>query len=68
VSRAGRRALGKRKRRLKREAHADVVKIVELGDEGRSPSAIASSTGLTEEFVREVLIQAEAARKAEISG
>ncbi len=60
MSRAGRRALGKR--RLKREAHRDVSRIVELSEEGRSPSVIASSVGLDEEFVREVLVQAEAVR------
>jgi len=61
VSRAGRRALGS-KRRLKREARADVTRIIELSEEGRSPSVIASSVGLPEAFVREVLEQAEAVR------
>ncbi len=60
MSRAGRRSLGKR--RLKREAHRDVTKIVSLSEAGRSPSVIASSVGLPEEFVQEVLGQAEAAR------
>jgi hypothetical protein len=56
------------KRRLRREARRDVTRIVELADEGYSPVVIASSVGVTAEFVREVLIQAEAARKAEIAG
>jgi len=60
VSRAGRRALGKR--RLRREAHADVSRIVELSEAGRSPRVIASSVGLDEEFVRGVLVRAEAVR------
>lgn len=67
MSRAGRRALGSR-RRLKREAHRDVTRIVELSEEGYSPSVISSSVGLHEEFVREVLVRAEAARKSEIQG
>ncbi len=61
MSRAGRRALGS-KRRLKREAHRDVTRIVELSEEGYSPRVIASSVGLSEEFVREVLKHAEAVR------
>jgi len=60
VSRAGRRPLGKR--RLRREAHRDVTRIVELSEEGYSPRVIASSVGLHEEFVREVLKHAEAVR------
>jgi len=60
VSRAGRRSLGKR--RLKREAHRDVTRIVSLSEEGRSPSVIASSVGLAEAFVREVVELSEAAR------
>jgi len=60
VSRAARRALGKR--RLRREAHRDVTRIVELSEEGYSPRVIASSVGLSEEFVREVLKHAEAVR------
>jgi len=60
VGRAARRSLGKR--RLRREAHRDVTRIVELSEEGYSPRVIASSVGLHEEFVREVLVQAEAAR------
>ncbi len=66
MSRAARRSLGKR--RLRRGAHADVSRIIELSEEGRSPSAISSSVGLPEEFVQEVLEQAEAARKSEIQG
>ncbi len=60
MSRAGRRSLGKR--RLRREAHADVTRIVELSEEGYSPAVIAASVGLHELFVREVLEQAEAVR------
>ena len=60
MSRAGRRSLGKR--RLRREAHADVTKILSLSEAGRSPAAVASSVGLPAAFVREVLEQAEAAR------
>ncbi len=60
MSRAARRALGKR--RLRREAHRDVTRIVELSEEGYSPRVIASSVGLSEEFVREVLKHAEAVR------
>jgi hypothetical protein len=51
-------------RRLKREARRDVSRIVELSDEGYSPSVISSSVGLSEEFVREVLEQAEAVRNS----
>ncbi len=60
MSRAGRRSLGKR--RLRREAHRDVTRIVELSEEGYSPRVIASSVGLSEEFVRVVLEQAEEVR------
>ncbi len=59
-SRAGRRSLGKR--RLRREAHADVTRIVELSEAGYSPTVIASSVGLDEGFVAEVLEQAESVR------
>jgi len=63
VGRAARRALARLgKRRLKREAHRDVTRIVELSEEGYSPRVIASSVGLHEEFVREVLVRAEAVR------
>jgi DNA invertase Pin-like site-specific DNA recombinase len=60
VSRRPKSKIGKR--RLRREARRDVVRILELDEEGHSARAIASSVGLTEEFVREVLAQAEAAR------
>jgi hypothetical protein len=60
MSRAGRRSLGKR--RLKREAHADVTRIISLSEAGRSPRVIASSVGLGEAFVQEVLVRAEAVR------
>lgn len=36
--------------------------FVELSEEGYSPRVIASSVGLDEEFVREVLVRAEAVR------
>jgi len=41
------------------------VRIIELSEEGYSVSTIAASTGLDEEFVREVLERAEEARTAE---
>jgi DNA invertase Pin-like site-specific DNA recombinase len=63
-SRAERRSLGKR--RLRREAHKDVVRVIELSEEGYSVSTIAASVGLSEEFVREVLDKAEAAREAKL--
>jgi hypothetical protein len=57
-------------RRLRRDAHRDVTRIVELADGGYSSSVIASSVGLPAEFVREILIQADAARSeaAETAG
>lgn len=61
MSRAGRRGLGS-KRRLRREAHRDVTRIVSLSEAGRSPRVIAASVGLHEEFVQAVLEQAEAVR------
>ena len=65
MSRAGRRAASRLgKRRLRRDAHRDVRRIVELQDEGHSESVIALSVGLPVEFVREVLVQAEAARSS----
>lgn len=64
MSRAARRALGG-KRKLQRDAHRAVVRIIELHDQGRSPSAIASSMGLTEEFVLGVLERAEEIRDHE---
>ncbi len=60
MKRAGRRSLGKR--RLRREAHRDVTRIISLSEEGYSPRVIASSVGLSEEFVQEVLKHAEAVR------
>jgi transposase len=39
-----------------------VTRIVELSEEGYSPRVIASSVGLSEEFVRVVLEQAEEVR------
>jgi hypothetical protein len=49
-------------RRLRRDAHRDVTRIVELADGGYSSSVIASSVGLPAEFVREVLERAEEVR------
>ena len=40
-----------------------MVRILELSEAGRPPSVIASSVGLTTEFVQEVLEQAEAVAK-----
>ena len=57
---------GKRQRR--REARRLADRIIELEEEGHSEAVIASSTGLTEEFVREALERAEAAHKAETAG
>jgi hypothetical protein len=52
---------------VRREAHADVVRVIELSEEGYSPSTIAASVRLKEDLVREILEQAEAAR-AEAGG
>jgi hypothetical protein len=43
------------KRELSRRFYSDIAQIAELGDEGISPQAIASSLGLSEEFVKLVL-------------
>ncbi len=64
--RALRRRLGKR--RLRREAHRDVVRVIEMGDAGHSPSAVASSVGLGEGLVREILERAEEVRENEGRG
>jgi hypothetical protein len=40
-----------------------VTRIVSLSEAGRSPRVIASSVGLDEEFVRVVLVRAEAVAK-----
>ncbi len=61
MSRAARRALGS-KRRLKREAHRDVSRIVELSEKGYSPAVIAASVGLPEAFVQDVVARAEEVR------
>jgi len=50
---------GKRQRR--REARHLAGRIIDLKEEGHSTAVIASSTGLTEEFVREALQRAEEA-------
>ena len=50
---------GKRQRR--REARSLAERIIELSEEGHSLAVIASSTGLSEEFVREALARAEEA-------
>jgi hypothetical protein len=47
---------------LSDEFGRDVTRIVEFADGGYSPVVIASSVGLTEEFVREVLERAEEVR------
>jgi len=47
---------------VSRAARRDVTRIVALSEEGYSPRVIASSVGLDEEFVREVLEQAEEVR------
>lgn len=60
ATRRRRRALGKR--RLRREAHRDVVRVLERAESGSSPAAIAASVGLKEELVREILRIAEARR------
>jgi hypothetical protein len=39
-----------------------VTRIISLSEAGRSPRVIASSVGLDEAFVQEVLEQAEAVR------
>jgi len=63
----GQRSYRHPKRR--REARHLAGRIVELSEEGHSPAVIASSTGLTEEFVREALQRAaEATEDAEGGG
>jgi hypothetical protein len=52
-------------RRLRRDAHREVPRVVELADGGYSSSVIASSVGLPAEFVREVLERAEDVRKSD---
>ncbi len=59
-TRAQRRARGKR--RLRREAHRDVTRVIELDRAGHSPSSIAASVGLGEDLVREILERAEEVR------
>jgi hypothetical protein len=49
-------------RRLRRDAHREVTRVIELADEGYSSSVIASSVVLSEAFVLEVLEQAEEVR------
>jgi len=61
-----RRTLGERERR--REARRLAGRIIELEEQGHSPAVIASSTGLTEEFVREALQRAAEALAAEGGG
>ena len=57
---------GKRQRR--REARRLAERIIELSEEGHSRAVIASSTGLTEEFVREALQRASQAALGESRG
>lgn len=64
--RAQRRRFGKRQ--LRREAHRDVVRVIELADAGHSPSAIASSVGLGEDLVGEILERAEEVRGQGLGG
>lgn len=59
-TRARRRALGKR--RLQREAHRDVTRVVELSEQGYSAAAIAASVGIPEDLVREILERADEVR------
>jgi hypothetical protein len=49
-------------RRLRRDAHREVTRVIELADGGYSPSVIAASVGLPAKFVREVLERAEEVR------
>lgn len=64
--RALRRRLGKR--RLRREAHRDVTRVIEMSAAGASPSAIASSVRIDEDLVREILERAEEVRENEGRG
>ena len=57
---------GKRQRR--REARRLAERIIELEEQGHSLAVIASSTGLTEEFVREALQRAAEAQAPENGG
>ncbi len=59
-TRARRWAFGKR--RLRREAHRDVTRVIELDRAGHSPSSIVASVGLGEDLVREILERAEEVR------
>jgi len=61
-----RRTLGKRQRR--RRARDLAGRIIELEEQGHSLAVIASSTGLTEEFVREALQRAAEAQAPENGG
>jgi hypothetical protein len=56
------------KRRRRREARRLAGRIIDLEEQGHPPAVIASSTGLTEEFVREALSKAEEALAAEGGG
>ena len=57
---------GKRQRR--REARRLAERIIELEEQGHSLAVIASSPGLTEEFVREALQRAAEAQAPENGG
>ena len=64
--RSARRAKGRRAR--KREASAYFLQVLKLRSEGRSVSAIASTTRTSPDLVRDVLEFAERARKEKGTG
>lgn len=63
ATRALRRSMGKRK--LKRECHRDVARIIELADRGFTPTTIARTVRLPVDFVSDVLERAEEVRHGE---
>lgn len=56
MSREQRRSKGKR--RMVRECHRDVVRVLELAEAGRPPKVIATSVGLSEDLVGLILAKA----------
>jgi hypothetical protein len=62
-TRKERRASGKR--RLKREAHRDVVRVLELHEKGFKAETIAATVSVTVEFVELVLRHADEVREGE---
>ncbi len=66
ATRRERRAANKRRgrREITRRAEALLERVLELDAEGRSPAAIASSTGLYEETVLAVLEDPERKKEA----